>query len=171
MNVIAPAPEITQAAREYLDLILAHPKSTLQLGVGAALLVVVMAIMFPKVESGFNARHVTGGRGWVMAVLAPVLLILAAAAAKTYAFPLIENPTIQLVVLIAGLVLTFLLVVVPISKFVFNSEYASSLMACGITFLCGAVAVLVVHLGFSAIGIGESASGTINKRNEEIKEQ
>jgi len=171
MNLIATAPDITQAAREYLDLMLAKPKSTMELGLGAGLLVLVMAMVFPKIESAFDARHATGGKGWVMAVLAPVLLILTAAVLKVYALPPITSSTLQLVVVIAGVVLTFLLLVVPISKFLFNSEYVSSLMACGITFFCGAVAVLVVHLGFQAFNIGESAGGTINKRNEEIKEQ
>ena len=54
-------------------------------------------------------------------------------------------------------ILAFLIFVVPITKFLFGSTYTSSLMACVITFFCGAVAVLITYGSFKAFSLGEHA--------------
>lgn len=170
-KVAQTSPDIARAVLEYLDLVLWYPKSTLQFGLTVALLVIVIAYVLPKIERAYNASQASSEKGWIMAVLGPVLLILAAAATKVYAFPAIESSAVQTAALIGGVVLMFLVVVVPITKFIFNSEYVASLLSLGIAFVCGAVAVLIMHIGFKAAGIGESAAGKIEERKQDIKEE
>jgi hypothetical protein len=148
-----------------------QPKSPLQFGLAAGLLAVVLAWVLPKVESACGARQASASSGWIMAVLGPVLLVVAAAALRVYALPAVQNSTLQLAALIGGIVLVFLLVVVPVSRAVFNSSYSGSLISTGVAFLCGAVAVLAVHLGFRAVSLGEHTAGKIEEHKEEIKQQ
>jgi len=81
----------------------------------------------------------------------------------------VNGSSLQLAALIGGVVVAFLLIIVPICKFLFASAYVSSLIACGITYLCGAVTVLIVHLGFQAFTVGEKAAAKIEERNETFK--
>lgn len=164
-------PTFIEAARGYLDLILAYPKTTLHFGIAAGLLVFVLAYVFPKIESAFDASQATTDKGWIMAVLGPVLLVIAAAALRVSVLPSINGSSSQNVVLIGGVILAFLIVVVPIAKFLFGSTYMSSVLACGITFFCGAVAVLITYGGFKAFSLGEHAVNVNEGRKEAIKVQ
>jgi hypothetical protein len=164
-------PTFIEAARGYLDLILVYPKNTLHFGIAAGVLVFVLAYVFPKIESALDASQATTDKGWIMAILAPVLLIIAAAALRVSVLPSINGPGTRNVVLIAGVILALLIVVVPITKFLFGSTYVSSLLACGITFFCGAVAVLITYGGFKAFSLGEHAVNVNEGRKEAIKLQ
>jgi hypothetical protein len=103
-----------------------------------------------------------------MAILSPILLLLTAAAVKVHVLPTVHGSSLQLAALSAELSSHFF-VIVPICKFLFASRYVSSLIACGITYLCGAVTVFIVHLGFQAFTVGEKAAGKIEERNETFK--
>jgi len=161
--------ELVQAAREYLDLALIHPRTTAQWVIAAGLLILVLAFVLPRVEAAFDARRTSSENGWIMAILSPILLLLTAAAVKVHVLPTVHGSSLQLAALIGGVVVAFLFVIVPICKFLFASEYVSSLIACGITCLCGAVTVFIVHLGFQAFIVGEKAAAKIEERNETFK--
>lgn len=171
MSLELTSPNLAQSARECLELVLVQPKSPLQLGLAVGLLIVVLAWVLPKVESACGAMQASSSNGWIMAVVGPVLLVLSAAAVRVYVLPSFQNTGIQLVVLITGIVLAFLLLVVPLTKVVFNSTYFASVMSTGAAFLCGAVAILTVYLGFRAASLGEHTAGKIEEHKEEVKQQ
>ncbi len=161
--------ELVRAAREYLDLALLHPRTTAQWVIAAGLLILVLAFVLPRVEAAFDARRTSSENGWIMAILSPILLLLTAAAVKVHVLPTVHGSSLQLAALIGGVVVAFLLVIVPICKFLFASAYVSSLIACGITCLCGGLTVFIVHLGFQAFIVGENAAAKIEERNETFK--
>jgi len=85
--------------------------------------------------------------------------------------PSINGSSTQNIVLIGGVILAFLLVVAPIAKLLFGSTYVSGVLTCGISFCCGAVAVLIVFMGFRAFNLGEHAVNVNEGRKEKIRAQ
>src|ERR1700675_565181 len=78
--------ELVRAAREYLDLALIHPRTTAQWAIAVGLLILVLALVLPRVEAAFDARRTSSEKGWLMAILSPILFLLTARAVKTPGF-------------------------------------------------------------------------------------
>lgn len=114
---------------EMLNTVLLSPKNLLHFGLALIVGFSLLIIVFIKTHALAGAKSPSSLIGLVVGTFITGCLLIWAAMIRIYILPRIENQSMHLFYLISILVLTFFIIVIPVTKTMFRASYISSLMA------------------------------------------